>query len=219
MDYHQLAAEIQKCRACVFNRDGNQEPIPPAEVNVPVKIMFVGENPSHARNLKVALAPNTPSGQALDEYYLKCLNLLREDVWITNLFKCRYPKGFSKKNEDDIQQVADQCARLWLLREIELVQPTILVTLSDKQVFQRLRLIFCEDFRAADAPSRFEDAVGRPHKVNLDKREITLFPMVHPHIVSPAKSEGEWKDEARKKWRSRHVSHIATLKEVLGLKG
>jgi hypothetical protein len=94
---------------------------------------------------------------------LKPLGLTLSQVWITDLFKCRYPKEIYRaksQNEQLIQTNAEICARKWLLSEIMLAQAKIVVTLSDKQVYQRIRKAFL-----LSTPKDFAQAVGKPHQV------------------------------------------------------
>ena len=79
-----------------------------------------------------------------------------------------------------IQDVAKTCANLWLVQEIKIAKPKVIVTLSDKQVYQRLRKIF-----DLTIPSKFGDVVGRPHKISIEGFETILFPMIHPDISRP----------------------------------
>jgi uracil-DNA glycosylase family 4 len=212
-DYESLAQSIRQCVECSF-RNPRIEPLPPAFVPVPVSIMFVGENPSWSKGQTIPFAESTPSGQALDEYYLRPLQLSRNDVWITDLFKCRYPKNVyheKPKHGREIQEVAKTCSGLWLLREIRFAQPKVVITLGNNEVCQRLRRAF-----DLPTPQAFADAVGKPHQVTLDGVAITLFPMIHPDISRPLGKGDKRKANARRKWAVIHrQEHIPALQEVL----
>lgn len=54
--------------------------IRPKSVKPPVKVMFIGENPSWAKDQDEPFSKNTISGNALDENYLLPLNLNRDEV-------------------------------------------------------------------------------------------------------------------------------------------
>jgi uracil-DNA glycosylase family 4 len=215
-EYELLAHGIRHCSACSF-RNLKIEPLRPSLTSPPVSIMFIGENPSWAKGQDTPFAASTPSGQALDENYLKPLELSRGEVWITDMFKCRYPKRVydtKAQHGKEIQKAAETCSRLWLLREIELAKPKVIVTLADKEVYQRLR-------RAFDLPTprAFAVAVGKPHEVTLGGHAVTLFPMIHPDISRPWGEGNKRKSNAREKWAIVHQQmHIPALKEVLKLK-
>jgi uracil-DNA glycosylase family 4 len=211
--FDKLIESISHCSVCAF-RDCIIEPLAPLPVNPPVPILFIGENPSWAKNQDVPFAVKTHSGQALDNYYLKPLNLTRQQVWITDLFKCRYPKDIYRakaKENEKIQAVAETCAKLWLVQEIEIAQPKVIVTLSDQQVYQRLRHAF-----DLPTPAKFELAVGKPRRITLAGLSTWLFPMIHPDISSPVGVDHNRKIRTREKWAVLHQEmHIPALKILL----
>ncbi len=209
-----------QCTSCIFS---NPEitPLAPREVKVPVLIMFIGENPSWADKQDEPFASSTISGYALENYYLKPLQLKRDEVWITDLIKCRYPRKskwqgypldiYSNKTkcEKEIQKVAKKCSKLWLVKEIEWARPPIVVTLSDSQVYQRLRRAF-----GLGIPATFLRAVGKPNKVEIEGFETILFPMIHPDISRPIGDDNR-KVRTRKKWVPLHQEHEAKLQKLL----
>ena len=216
-EYKKIVTELRNCSACSF-RDASIEPLAPAWAQPPAPILFIGENPSWAEDQDVPFAESTISGQALEQYYLQPLGLSRGQVWITDLFKCRYLKEVYRvksNNEKLIQSVAETCARQWLLWEISLANPKVIVTLSDKEVYQRLRRAF-----ALETPANFNNAVGRMHSISLSGVQVTLFPMVHPDISRPLGDGDNRKPAARSKWSTIHQNeHIPALKEILLAEG
>lgn len=208
-----LCSSIHECTACSF-RIPEITPLAPSLVNVPVIVMFIGENPSWAEEQTEPFSSNTISGDALEKFYLKPLELKRSQVWITDLFKCRYPKEIYRAKsqfEHQIQANAETCASKWLVAEIMLAQPKIIVTLSDRQVYQRLRTAF-----SLSTPKSFEKAVGKSHRVSLGQLESQLFPMVHPDISRPIGEGDGRKENARQKWAPLHSNiHIPALKSLV----
>lgn len=114
-EYEVIARNIRQCSECSF-RDLIIEPLFPALPSTPVSIMFIGENPSWAEKQDIPFAETTTSGQALNKYYLHPLGLSRSDVWITDLFKCRYPKRIyrakAQHERTTIQSVVTKCSHL-----------------------------------------------------------------------------------------------------------
>lgn len=127
--------------------------------------------------------------------------------------KSRYPKHvYRNKTANDalIQQVAVTCAQLWLVRELA-IAPRIVVTLSDKEVYQRLRTAF-----EWKTPRLFSDAVGRPHTVQIGERPVNIFPMIHPDISRPIGDGDNRKQKVRAKWAPlHHKYHIPELRALL----
>jgi uracil-DNA glycosylase family 4 len=217
MDYETLAEQIRRCNHCRFRRWSGVEPLAPEKVSVPVQIMFVGENPSWAEGQTVPFAPGTISGKALRDQYLSPLGLTRAQVWITDLFKCRYPRGknspdiYHNKREYEslIQETAKTCASKWLLKEIEIARPRVLITMSNTQVYQRLRKAF-----DLATPRDFHNAVGCKRAIKLGENELILFPMIHPDMSRPPGDGDDRKLKQRKYWVERHHEHVKTLKSL-----
>lgn len=213
MEYRTIANSMQRCTACSF-ASAEFAPLPPQPIQGSAPLMFIGESPSWAERQIAPFSPETISGAALERHYLAPLGLRRDQVWITNLLKCRYPAGiYGNKTEHDaeIQRSVETCVRLWLLRELDLVQPRIIVTLSDSQVCRRLREMF-----GLTLPAAFEEAVGRPHEVTLGSHSVILFPMIHPEISRPVGDGDGRRLHARRQWASLHHSqHLPALKVLL----
>ena len=209
-----IAASIGECNSCVF-RHSSITPLAPRQVPVPVRVMFIGENPSWAESQPEPFAQGTISGDALDAHYLRPLGLDRRQVWITDLMKCRYPKDIYRAKgtyDTQIQEAASTCSILWLVKEIELARPKVLVTLSNTQVYQRFRGIF--RLRVSHS---FEDAVGKAHAIELGGYRTILFPMVHPDVSRPEGDGDNRKLNVRMKWAPLHRdNHTAMLKKLLG---
>ncbi len=208
-----LAGRISNCCACFF-RDPQFAPLAPARVKLPVVVMFIGENPSWEEGQRIPFDEGATSGRSLDDNYLRPLGLARDGVWFTDLIKCRYPKDVyhdKKRDEQRIQcEVVGACSR-WLVEELRLARPKIVVSLSDQQVYRRLRKAF-----ALTTPARFAEAAGRPHPVELGGVPVMLFPMVHPDIALPLGQSDAWKPVPRAKWAPIHWrEHLPALRRLL----
>ena len=208
-----LRSSIKVCNMCSF-RDPEIPPLAPSLVDIPVTVMFIGENPSWAEEQAEPFSSSTISGDALEKHYLKPLGLTRSQVWITDLFKCRYPKHIyqaKKEYKELIQSIAKTCASKWLVSEIMLAQPKIIVTLSDKEVYQRLRMAF-----SLSTPKKFNNAVGKPYSVTVGEWETLVFPMAHPYIIRPIGEGDKRREKSRQKWAPLHNNiHIPALKSLL----
>jgi uracil-DNA glycosylase family 4 len=201
------------CVNCSF-KNPNVKPVFPGNDFKEVPVMFIGENPSRAENQAMPFDPKTTSGRALEKHYLNPLNLTRDQVWITDLIKCQYPKYMYKakiKYKTKILETADVCANRWLVKEIEHTKPKVIVTLSNKEVYQKIRDIF-----HLDVPSDFNKAVGNPYPVTINRHSTLLFPMIHPDISRPVGEGDKRKLRTREKWAPLHKKkHIPSLKKIL----
>ena len=212
IEYVNLFDQIQNCKACSF-RDPEIRPLASPYVEPPVKIMFIGENPSWEERQEVPFDERTISGRSLDVNYLEPLKLKRDQVWITDLFKCRFPKEVYKRKqyeEDRIQNEVVSACLQWLVQEIRFARPKVIVTLSDRQVFRRLRNAF-----SLSVPARFARAAGTPHEVKLGGIPVVLFPMVHPDVARPVGQGDARKQGIREKWapihKHKHLPALASL--------
>lgn len=86
------------------------------------KIMLIGEAPGEAES-ETGKPFMGKAGQALDEW-LSELALI-EQVYITNVCKCRPPKN-RKPNPPEV----DICSKTYLLHELLVIKPTVIVALG-----------------------------------------------------------------------------------------
>ena len=119
-DLHGVDAEIRACRRCALS-NGRIQTVP-GSGNPRAVVMFVGEGPGAAEDQQ-GLPFVGRSGKFLD-HMLAGIGLLRQDVYITNVVKCRPPA-----NRDPFPAELDACAS-YLTRQIDLIDPRIIVTLG-----------------------------------------------------------------------------------------
>ena len=116
----EVAAEASTCARCDLCKSRTRAV--PGEGNPQAKILFIGEGPGFHED-KQGRPFVGPSGQLLQEL-LKSINLKREDVFITNVVKCRPPD-----NRDPLPSEIDACND-YLDRQIAAIQPLVIVTLG-----------------------------------------------------------------------------------------
>ncbi|NJN82060.1 MAG: uracil-DNA glycosylase [Caldilineaceae bacterium] len=115
-----IAAEIATCQLCPLAQ-GRTHAVP-GSGNVQSVVLFVGEGPGRDEDLQ-GLPFVGRSGQFLTQM-LEKISLRREDVYITNVVKCRPPE-----NRDPAPMELAACDD-YLTRQIELINPRIIVTLG-----------------------------------------------------------------------------------------
>ncbi len=94
----------------------------PGEGNPDAEILFVGEAPGFHED-KAGRPFVGAAGKFLDEM-LKSIELNRDDVFITNVVKYRPPEN----RDPEKGEIASSFA--WLKRQIEIIDPKIIVTLG-----------------------------------------------------------------------------------------
>jgi uracil-DNA glycosylase family 4 len=150
----ELAQGIRRCPDCDLSQTRTQAV--PGDGSASAQIMFIGEGPGYYED-KSGHPFVGPAGKFLDEL-LASIGLRREDVFITNVVKCRPPN-----NRDPLRDEMDACHK-WLEQQIEIIDPRVVVTLGRFSMTK---------FFSNESISRIH---GQPRKVG--KR--TIVPMLHP---------------------------------------
>lgn len=116
----EIAKEISVCKKCALHYSRKNgvpgEGLPNADV------VFIGEGPGFHENMQ-GLPFVGAAGQFLDEL-LKTIGMRREDVFITNVVKCR-PPGNRDPEEEELQ-----ACKCYLDRQLAVIKPKVVVTLG-----------------------------------------------------------------------------------------
>jgi uracil-DNA glycosylase len=126
MMLEEVAGAILDCTRCPL-AEGRTQAVP-GSGHPEADIMFIGEGPGfHEDRQGVPFVG--AAGKFLDEL-LADINLSREDVYITNVVKCR-PPG----NRDPLPQELKAC-NPYLERQIALIDPKVIVTLGRYSMYR-----------------------------------------------------------------------------------
>ena len=112
------------------------------------EIMLIGEGPGEQEDLQ-GLPFVGPAGKLLDSM-LQMIDLDRSKVYIANMVKCRPPRN------RDPQPTEQQACRSWLDRQIELVDPKIIVCLGRIAAGEMIK----KDFRITREHGQWFEADG-----------------------------------------------------------
>lgn len=121
MDLQELEQKLKVCQSCPLRGDAIAPVGWYGDPHSP--IVFVGEGPGGVED-EYGCPLIGPSGQLLDKA-LWAVKMTRDRVLTTNVIKCR-PKN---NRTPDIAE-ADFCAKMWLERELEIIQPKVVVALG-----------------------------------------------------------------------------------------
>ena len=152
----QLAEEIRGCTLCPLA--ARRTLTVPGEGNVLSDVMLVGEGPG-AREDVTGRPFVGPAGQLLTEL-LRSIGWERDDVFITNVVKCR-PPG----NRDPEPIEIETCTRTYLDRQEAALDPAVIVTLGRHSLGRYL-----PGERIGAAHGRLRRSTAGQH----------IFPMYHP---------------------------------------
>jgi DNA polymerase len=120
-DLPSLRAAVAACTACSLCKTRTQTVFMDGTGKVPV--MFIGEAPG-ANEDQQGVPFVGRAGELLTDIITKGMKLRREDVVIANVLKCRPPEN---RDPTDVEKVL--CTP-WLDRQIELVNPRVLIPLG-----------------------------------------------------------------------------------------
>ena len=119
--FGELCQQISTCEKCEVLVN-NRTRVVPGDGAEDADIMFIGEAPGWHEDQQGRPFVG-PAGQFLDKL-ISSIDLKREQVYITNIIKCRPPT-----NRDPLPLEIQNC-HPWLERQIELIHPKIIVTLG-----------------------------------------------------------------------------------------
>ena len=149
-----LCAEVNACQKCGLGR--LRLKAVPGVGPENASIMFIGEAPGWHENQQGRPFVG-PAGQFLDEL-LASIDLKRQDVYITNVIKCRPPE-----NRDPLPEEMAACAD-YLDRQIAILKPKIIVTLG----------------RYSMAKFFGPESISKIHGQARKREGIVVFAMYHP---------------------------------------
>jgi DNA polymerase len=153
-ELQQLYSQIASCPDCDLSRDRTHAV--PGEGPEDAELMFVGEGPGFYEDQQARPFVG-PAGRFLEEL-LASIGLGRQEVYITNVIKCRAP------NNRDPLPVEIQACRKYLQRQIELIKPKLVVTLGRYSLAWFLP----------------KETIGKVHGQLKSRDGLHIFPMYHP---------------------------------------
>ena len=116
----EIRKQMKACKKCSLC--GGRKNIVPGDGSFDAEIMFVGEAPG--KNEDEQGRPFVGAAGKILASLLENIGLRREDVYITNVVKCRPPM-----NRDPLPDEIACCAD-YLQREVEIIKPKIIVLLG-----------------------------------------------------------------------------------------
>jgi len=156
-----VAAEASGCTRCPLATQGRTQVVfGTGDPDAP--LVFVGEGPG-AEEDRQGLPFVGRSGRLLDQLLAEELGTTRQAVYIANVVKCR-PPG----NRDPRPEEIEAC-RPYLVRQLELIDPAVVVTLG-KFAAQVL----------LDTTEGITRLRGRSYPLQVGNYEGVVVPTLHP---------------------------------------
>jgi DNA polymerase len=152
-----IGADVRACRLCKLSSTRTLGV--PGEGSPNAEIMFIGEGPGFHEDQQGRPFVGA-AGQLLTEM-LQGIGLRREDVFITNVVRCR-PPG----NRDPLPDELSAC-HVYTQRQVDVLEPKLIVTLGR---FSMARFF---------GPGSMRDLHGR----SRDWNGVTCLAMYHPAAI------------------------------------
>jgi uracil-DNA glycosylase family 4 len=154
-----LNKKMSACTSCALRSGCTQVVVGAGSAEA--SIMFIGEAPGKKED-EVGLPFVGSSGRILDNM-LAGINIQREDVYVTNICKCRPPE-----NRDPLPEEITQCWS-WLEKQITIIDPKIIITLGK----------YALNYFLPDA--KISQVHGKVLEIEIPKiGKRKLFPIHHP---------------------------------------
>lgn len=116
----ELRKEICNCQKCPLSR--TRKKAVPGEGNLKADLMFVGEAPGRDEDIQGRPFVGR-AGQLLTKI-INAMKYKREDVYITNIVKCRPPQNRVPRKEE-----IEKC-KGYLFEQLEMISPKVIVALG-----------------------------------------------------------------------------------------
>ena len=167
----EVRQELGNCERCKLHR--TRRTIVFGEGNEKTPLMFIGEGPGYDENVQGKPFVGK-AGQLLTKI-LQSINLPREEVYITNIIKCRPPQNRNPE-PDEIQS-----CHPFLLKQIHVIQPKIICALGTFSAQTLLKT----DTKITALRGKFFDLEG-----------IKVIPTYHPAFLlrNPERKREVWED-------------------------
>src|SRR5271170_5609189 len=156
----QVLAQARACTRCA-ELAATRNSVVFGAGNADAELMFIGEAPGASEDEQGL--PFVGRAGKLLEQLLQEIGQQRTDVFIANVLKCR-PPG----NRDPLPIEIQNCQE-YLLRQVELIEPTVICTLGN----------FSTKLLRGD-PTGITRLHGQPEVLTLGSRAVRLSPIYHP---------------------------------------
>jgi uracil-DNA glycosylase family 4 len=141
-----------KCRLCSTRKHAV-----PGEGSITARVMLVGEAPGEQEDNQGRPFVGA-AGKLLTEL-LESIGLRRDDVYITNVVKCRPPNNRPPRKDEA------QACRPYLERQIALMRPRVICPLGNSAIHGLMKT---------------EESVTGLHGIPFEVDSVTYFPLYHP---------------------------------------
>lgn len=163
-DYKSLALHTDICKACTNVVVGKG--------NLKAKILFVGEAPGRNED-EQGLPFVGAAGKNLDKL-LASVGLSLDDIYITNILKCRPPENRNPLPEEIRAHTP------WLIEQIREMKPLVVCSLGN---YATKFFLARGNVDAMDDQEGITNLHGKVQTIEFDGLSIKLIPLFHPAAI------------------------------------
>lgn len=169
--FKKMRIEVNECRKCPLGELRTNAVF--GEGNYKTDLMFIGEGPGFDED-KTGQPFVGKAGNLLTKI-INAMGLSREDVFISNIIKCRPPE-----NRDPLPEEIS-CCRPFIDKQIELINPKVICTLGRYSTQTLLN---------------YTRSITKMRGQFIDFKGIKVMPTFHPAYLlrSPSAKKDVWKD-------------------------
>ncbi len=161
-----LRIEILRCTLCGLHKHRKNPVV--GEGSLHPKIFFIGEAPGRSED--AAGKPFVGSAGRIFDKMLESIGVKREEVYITNVVKCRPPGNRTPTNEE-----INACSK-YLERQISLIKPRVVATLGS------VALRWAGE-RFGIRQKGVSHLHGKIIHLDADYGRVFLVPLYHPAVA------------------------------------
>lgn len=155
-----LYAPYEKCMKCPLSTLGRTQVVF-GSGNPNAQIMLIGEGPGEKEDIQGK--PFVGKSGLLLNHIFGILEIKREDLYITNIVKCRPPN-----NRKPMPQESSICKKLLLVNQIKIIKPKIICTLGSAA----LQGLLEQEFK-----------ITKTRGTLLNYQGIPVLPTYHPAYI------------------------------------
>lgn len=170
MDLKELKQICNTCTKC--NLSKTRLNVVFGKGNPKARILFIGEAPG-AKEDEQGFPFVGQAGKELDKLLHK-IKLTIDDVYITNILKCRPPK-----NRDPKEEEIKLCTP-YLIDQIKIIKPKIIATLGNYSTKFVLSNFNVDEMKKIAGIGKLH---GKPVKIKINNFDVTVIPIYHPSAM------------------------------------
>lgn len=166
-DLKNITISVNRCKKCDLYKTRNKPVV--GEGSLDSDILFIGEAPGH--NEDISGKPFVGRAGKIFDELLGSIKLKRNDVYITNILKCR-----TQNNRNPLKTEIEACTE-YLTDQINIIKPKIIVTLGNFAttfIFNKFGL----------ENEKISKIHGKVYDVNVSYGFVKIIPLFHPAVAT-----------------------------------